>query len=322
MESSDNKTPRAVSGRPSLLSPPAGGTPDKSSQTRMLASLEREGKIPASVSARNKPSRKKYGIAALAVALAGGIGAFVAFGPFDDAAATVAAAPAPRVVPVTATERPASVALAMAASAPLVASAATATVARIELAAASVPEAVSGTAVAQASPLAASQPQVNPLDKLALRDADPSTPSAHATAAPSPARKDKVHGKDGGARTLAVASAKPAVAHADARAPATRKARKAEDDADTELVAAIIARLDKRGAKPAATAPAPVVVSEATPASVTNQVHQCSSNSDLVEARQCRNRACDGHWGKVDACPAARAPKTSRSDGADSGRRG
>jgi hypothetical protein len=279
----------------------------------MLASLERDGKIPASVSARNKPSRKKYGIAALAIALAGGIGAFVAFGPFDDAAATVAAAPAPRVIPVTAAEHPASVALAVAASA---------TVARIELAATAVPEAVSGTAVAQALPLAASQPQVNPLDKLALRDAEPSTPPAHATAAPSPARRDKVHGKDGGAKAQAVASARPAVAHTDTRAPANRKARKAEDDADTELVAAIIARLDKRGARPAATAPAPVVVSEATPASVTNQVHQCSSNSDLVEARQCRNRACDGHWGKVDACPVARAPKTSRSDGADSGKRG
>ena len=322
MESSDNKTPRAVSGRPSLLSPPAGGTPDKNSQTRMLASLERDGKIPASVSARNKPSRKKYGIAALAIALVGGIGAFVAFGPFDDAAATVAAAPAPRVIPVTAAEHPASVALAVAAPAPLAASAASATVARIELAAVAVPEAVSDTAVAQTSPLAASQPQVNPLDKLALRDADPSTPPPHATAAPSPARKDKVHGKDGGAKAQAVASAKPAVARADTRAPAARKARKTEDDADTELVAAIIARLDKRGAKPAATAPAPVVVSEATPASVTNQVHQCSSNSDLVEARQCRNRACDGHWGKVDACPVARAPKTSRSDGADSGKRG
>jgi hypothetical protein len=288
----------------------------------MLASLERDGKIPASVSAGSKPSRKKYGLAALAVALVAGVGAFVAFGPFDDASATVATTPAPRVISVTAAERPASVALAIAASAPLAASAATATAAHIELAAASVPEAVSATPIAQAQTPSASPPQVNPLDKLALRDADPSASSARATAVPSPARKDKGHGKDAGARSRAVASARPAVAHADTKALATRKARKTEDDADTELVAAIIARLDKRGARPAATAPAPVAVSEATPAGVTNQVHQCSSNGDLVEARQCRNRACDGHWGKVDACPAARAPKTSRSDGADSGKPG
>ena len=319
MESSDNKTPRAVSGRPSLLSPPAGTAPDNNSQTRMLASLERDGKIPASVSVRNTPARKKYGIAALAVALVAGIGAFVAFGPFDDASANVAATPAPRVIPVTAAEHPASVALAGAASA---AAAASATVAHIELAAASVPDAVSATTVAQAQPGAASQPQVNPLDKLALRDADTSTSPAHATAAKSPARIDKAHGKAGDAKAQAVASARPAAAHADTKAPATHKPRKAEDDADTDLVAAIIARLDKRGAKPTAPAPAPVVVSEATPASVTNQVHQCSSNGDLVEARQCRNRACDGHWGKVEACPSARAPKTSHSDGADSGKRG
>ena len=318
MESSDNKTPRAVSGRPSLLSPPAGGTPDNHSHTRMLASLERDGKLPGSVAAGNTPSRRKYGIAALAVALAGGVGAFFAFGPFDDASANVAATPASRVISVTAAEHPASVAVAAAASAAIAASAAPAAVAHIELAAASVPEAVSTTTVAQAQPPAASPAQVNPLDKLALRDAEPSP--AHATPAATAARIDKAHAKDVPAKPQAVASAKPAAAHADAKAPAVRKSRKVEDDADTELVAAIIARLDKRGAKPAA--PAPVVVSEATPANITSQVHQCSSNSDLVEARQCRNRACDGHWGKVDACPASRAPKTSRSDGADSGKRG
>ena len=286
----------------------------------MLASLERDGKPPGTAAARNTPSRKKYGIAALAVALVAGIGAFVAFGPFDDASANVAATPAPRVIPVTAAERPASVAVAAAASAPIAASAASAAVARIELAAASVPEAVSTAAVAQAQPLAASQPQVNPLDKLALRDADPSAAPVHAAPPATVASNDKAHGKDTPAKAQAVASTRPAATHADAKAPAVRKGRKVEEDADTELVAAIIARLDKRGAKPAA--PAPVAVSEATPANVASQVHQCSSNSDLVEARQCRNKACDGHWGKVDACPASRAPKTSRTDGADNAKRG
>lgn len=240
-------------------------------------------------------------MAALAIALFAGIGAFFAFGPFDDASANIAAAPPSRVIAATAAEHPASVALPAAASAPLAASAVPAAVAHIELAAASVPEAVSAaTTVAQAPPPAASQPQANPLDKLALRDAEP--PATQVAAAAVPARKDRTHAK-----------ASPA-----AKAPPGHKARKAEDDADTELVAAIIARLDKRGAKPAA----PVAAAEPTPANIGNQVHQCSSNGDLVEARQCRNRACEGHWGKVDACPASRAPKTSRSDGADSGKRG
>ena len=308
MESSENKTPpKPASGRPSLLSTPAGNFPDKNSQTRMLASLERDGKIPGSVSARAKPSRRKWGLAALAVAAVAGAGAFFVFGSADDASANVAAIPPSRVIPVTPADRPASATAIAAAPA----SAASSAVAQIELAA-SAPSAAASVALAQSD--TASQPHVNPLDKLAMNDVEPAP--AHATAHAATAKNDKAHGKD-------VASAKPhAETVAAARPAVARKARKAEDDADTELVAAIIARLDKRGAKPAAPAAAPTVVSEATPANIANQVHQCSTSSDLVEARQCRNRACDGHWGKVDACPAARAPKTSRSDEVDSGKPG
>ena len=315
MESRDNKTPRAVSGRPSLLSPPAGTKPDDFSHTRMLSFLEGDGKMPGPVSTGRRPSRRKVGIAALAVVLAAGVGAFFAFGPFDDASATVAAVPAPRVIPAAAPDLPASVAPAATAAAPVAASAA---VAHIELAVASAPEPASAATVAQA----ASQPQVNPLDKLASRDPEAAAPAASAGAVASAGPVDKAHASVA-AKRQAVASARPMPPHpvsARAQAPAAHKARKAEDDADTELVAAIIARLDKRGAKPAATAP--VVASEGVPPNVANQVRQCSSNSDLLEARQCRNKACDGHWGKLDACPAARAPKTSRGDGADSGHRG
>ena len=309
MESSENKTPhKPASGRPSLLSTPAGNAPDKNSQTRMLASLERDGKIPGSVSARAKPSRRKWGLAALAVVAVAGAGAFFAFGSADDASANVAAIPPSRVIPVTPADHPASATVIAAAPA----SAASGAVAQIELAA-STPSAAASVALAQSD--TASQPHVNPLDKLAMNDAEPVPAPAHAPASAATA-KDKAHGKD-------VASAKPhAETVAAARPAVAHKARKAEDDADTELVAAIIARLDKRGAKPATPAPAPTVVSEATPANIASQVRQCSTSSDLVEARQCRNRACDGHWGKVDACPAARAPKTSRSDGVDSGKPG
>jgi hypothetical protein len=307
MESFDDKTPpRLASGRPSLLGTPAGNVPDKDSQTRMLASLERDGKIPASVSSGRGRSRRKVGLAALAVAVIAGAGAFFAFGPFDDASANVAAIPSPRVIPVTTADRPASAEVIATAPPSAAASAA----AQIELAA-STPSPAASAALAQAD--AASPPRANPLDKLALNDADTAPAPAH-VAAVAPTIKEKAHGKG-------AAGAKPhAETVAVARPAAARKARKPEDDADTELVAAIIARLDKRGAKPAA--PAPVAVSEATPANIASQVHQCSASSDLVEARQCRNRACDGHWGKVDACPAVRAPKTSRGDGVDSGKPG
>ena len=317
MESSDNKTPpRPASGRPSLLSNAAANTPDKNSQTRMLASLEREGKVPGSVSAQRQPSRRKYGVAAVAVALAAGAGAYFALGSSDDATATVAAAAPAHVTPIRPAASAASAAVASA-------SAASAASAQIELAAASAPVAASSATVALAQAPAASQVHVNPLDKLASNDVETVSAPTHS------AKNDRAHAKEAvaakpHAETVAVAAAKPAAtaAHADTKSPAApHKARK-EDDADTELVAAIIARLDKRGAKPPLGAPGPAPVSEATPANIANQVHQCSSNTDLLEARQCRNRACEGHWGKVDACPAARAPKTSSNDGASNGKRG
>jgi hypothetical protein len=300
MESLDNKTPnKPASGRPSLLGSATGAAPDKTAQTRMLASLERAGPIPGAVSKRRGNARRRYGIAALAVLLLAGAGAFFAFEPFDDAAASVAAANTPsRVSSVTPAEH--AVPAAVAAS---VASADGA--ARIEPAA-PVPAAAASTAVAQAAPAA------DPLAKLALADAAPApAPAPVVHAAVATAGKEAAHARP---HAQAAAATHPAAAHV---AP---KAHKPEVDADTELVAAIIARLDKRGAQPGAAAPA--AVSEPTPASIAGKVHQCSANSDLVEARQCRNRACDGHWGKVDACPAARAPSTSRDDGADDGRRG
>ncbi len=310
MESSDNKTPKAVSGRPSLLNTPAGSAADKQSQTRMLDSLERDGKMSGLPSARRKPSRKKYCIAVLAAVLCAGIGAFFAFGPFDDASATLASAPPARVIPVTPPARPSSAAVAVSASMPASA--------QIESAAA----ATSAATLAGAEPAPASQPHVNPLDKLAAMDAEQA--SAPGAVAPHASKKERTHGKDAAAikpHPETVASAKPAAARPDAKAAASHKARKPEDDADAELVAAVIARLDKRGANPAPVAAAPAV-GEARLVNIDNQVRQCSSNTDLVEARQCRNRACEGHWGKVEACPAARAPKSSRSDGTVDGRHG
>ena len=308
MESSDNKTPKAVSGRPSLLNTPAGTPAANHSQTRMLDSLERDGKTAAAVSARSKPSRKKYGIVALAVALCAGVGMFLAIGSFDDASASMAAAPPAHAIAVTPAVAAASTAVAAVASAPAAA--------QIELAAASAQAPASAATIAIAEPAAASQPHLNPLDKLATSDAEPA--SAPVAAAPRSSKQDQPHAKNlatAKVRQESVASAKPAAPRAEAKATTSHKTRKSEDDADTELVAAVIARLDKRGANPPAVAPVSAT-------NIESQVHQCSSDTDLLEARQCRNRACEGHWGKLDACPAARAPKSSHSDGAVNGQHG
>lgn len=274
----------------------------------MLDSLGRDGKTAASVSARSKPARRKFGIAALAVALCAGIGAFMGFGPFDDASASMAAVPPAHVIPVTPAAPAASTAVATAASAPASA--------QIELAAASAQAPASAAAIAIAEPAVASQPHSNPLDRLATSDAEPASAPVAATTRPS--QSDRPHAKNlatAKAHPESVASARSNATRMESRAVGPRKARKAEDDADTELVAAVIARLDKRGANPLPVAPV-------QPASIESKVHQCSSDSDLLEARQCRNRACEGHWGKIDACPAARAPRSSGSDGAIDGQHG
>ncbi len=289
----------------------------------MLASLERDGKTPGQVSAKRTRSRMRTGLIALAIVAVGGAGAFFALAPGDDAmGSSVQVAAAPRKA-VAASQATATVALSSndAASA---ASSAASTPAAIELATATPPAVAASAVVAAASapapapaasPVAVAQAGGNPLDKLALNDAPI-----------EPAKTRHAHEKDKDSKDKAatrpheetVASAKKPSTHA-ATPAAARKARR-EDDADTELVAAIIARLDRRGPQPPPGASGVVVA--AAPASVSDIVRRCSQNADLLEARQCRSRACENHWGKVDACPASRAPKTSQAEGGANAKRG
>jgi hypothetical protein len=161
----------------------------------------------------------------------------------------------------------------------------------------------------------------NPLDKLALGDADGVSPAtapasaaaaasapAHATA-PAPAKARDPHGKSS---TTAHPGATPA-RHA-AVTPAHKPRR--EDDADTELVAALIARMDHGGTQPGqllSTSPLQVTAANAAPLA-----RHCADDPDATAARQCRERVCRHLWGRVDACPAALAPaRTAESSGAE-----
>ena len=306
MESSDNTTPpRQAAGRPSLLNSGSRG-PAETGTTRMLSSLERGERTPTPPAAGSARPRNKYGIVVLALVLLGAAGAVFTFQPFGDASSSIATAAAPRVAAVPpATDAGGALALGSAASSAAAEAVVPAASAKIELAAVS---ALPGVAEAASAPRA----DGNPLDKLALNDTETAHAAALAASGAKTAAKPAARAKP---------RAKPVVAKApgaagETKAAAARKAKRSEDDADTELVAAMIDRLDRRGPQPLApatpvTAPKP---SDAAPARLAELVRGCSSKTDLLEARQCRNRVCDKHWGKADACPASRAPKTSSAD--------
>lgn len=165
--------------------------------------------------------------------------------------------------------------------------------------------------VAAADAGGAARPASNPLDKLALNDPD-------ATLAPRAAAVQKGHSKEAAAKPSRAgggASAKSTVAHAEA-APA-RKAHKNDDDADTELVAAIIARLDRRGAAPSQAGAGGAARDDN--AALSAVVRKCDAKTDPLDARRCRSKACDKRWGKADACPSSRAPKGSSAAGVGRG---
>lgn len=73
-------------------------------------------------------------------------------------------------------------------------------------------------------------------------------------------------------------------------------------DPDAELVAAIMARLEARGA---AAMPTRVPERGSTIAAL---VSDCQALPDPANALACRRRICDGYWGKAQACPKSLAP--------------
>ena len=281
----------------------------------MLASLEREGVRPATGGVRARRPGKPFvwvGLALLAVISVVGIGLSNRTGdPSAQVAAAPAAAAASGVTVSTEEARPAAEgrsgaegAASGAAGVPsslAAAAAASGTAAAIESTAA----AAAPTPVVVAVTDAASAPHaaVNPLDKLALNDAGPAASVVGAARKSSP--KDAADKASPAHPAATVKSAHPRTEIAAAPKPRT-----GEDDPDTALVAAVIARLDRRGATP------PHAATERD-AETATRVRECEGKTDLLEARRCRNRVCDGRWGKVDACPSARAPKVLSGAGAD-----
>ncbi len=319
------------SGRPSLLKPGSPAGAGEHAPTRMLASLARDGVHRSTPETRPARPRGRFVVAALMVVAAVSVASFVSLDRTGDAAAgnRVDAQAQRAAAPVATTGtglaaaedagrslRPSAgagaaavtgaVAAASAARSPLAAATATPSAsAAIESAAAAMPTMPAVAAVGQAA--SAPSPSSDPLARLALDDAaSPPNPAASVRPAARKAPSKGAAGKSSqGNRS---ASAKPGEARAEAFS--TWKARTGEEDPDTELVAAVIARLDRRGATP----PHPTIEADST---LVARVRECDSKTDLLDARRCRNRACDGRWGKVDACPSARAPRVLSGAGID-----
>jgi hypothetical protein len=195
------------------------------------------------------------------------------------------------------------------------------------------------SAVAQAIPL----PPAAPAGPVAGGASASGVPGAQATASPDPSRPRSAGGAlpnaapaSAAGRPASPGSRSPASAarphapqgprtdisakapHAPAPAEASKaRATKAKGDPDIDLVAAIIARLDRRGSEPAAPARSPSAPGGAAPSDVAARLRQCGVGRDPAEAHRCRSRACDGQRGRIDACPASQQPsKTSRHGGA------
>lgn len=123
--------------------------------------------------------------------------------------------------------------------------------------------------------------------------------AANRTSAPVRAAKRTAHTSTSArahAVTRAVASGKPT-----ASAPAATAGHPASDP-DAELVAAIMARLESRGAA------APTGRAPDRSNTIATLVRDCQALPEPAHALACRRRICDGYWGKAQACPKSLAP--------------
>ena len=324
------------------------------SPTRMLASVGQDSLTTGSRSRRAWRSRGRFAVAVLVVAAGLGVALLYSIGLPVDApvrstsatthpgamAAQVArahpavalpgstmangAAPAPLLAESSSdagTAPPVSVAATVvAASTPAFSSAS------IETASISIQgpaPAMSTATVANSGTAGALPPVANALDKLALESAEAAPmqrlPASHTAGHARKSRSKEVNAKPpraGGAGGVVRAKA----GTGGVETASARRARKGDDDADTELVAAIIARLDRRGALPSQ--PTMAGASKQDDPATADMLHKCEAMSDPLDARRCRNKVCEKHWGKTDACPASRAPGSSTGAGADQGKPG
>lgn len=150
---------------------------------------------------------------------------------------------------------------------------------------------------------------------------------ADADTNPSSKGKASAHGKDPKAKGTAsrTASAKTEDKKASGTAsiqrstPVAKKStsgnnakskRSSGEDADADVVAAIMAGLDDddSGAHKAATRTSKrSTASSSGPSSIAELVGRCNGLPAAKELA-CRRKICDGYWGKAQACPATMAP--------------
>lgn len=77
-------------------------------------------------------------------------------------------------------------------------------------------------------------------------------------------------------------------------------------DPDAELVAAIMARLESPKAPTGGRATPPAASDRSS--TIASLVRDCNAMADTASARACRQRICEGYWGKAQACPKSMAP--------------
>jgi hypothetical protein len=200
----------------------------------------------------------------------------------------------------------------------------------LEPAPASVPAVAPGARIESAAPASAvtsaagtsAAPAQDPLRAPDTPQSDPhpkklaSTDVAGSSAASPPSIASGTHRTAASKAKTAAPTPRPGTRPPPPTEASKPRAGKGREDPDIDLVAAIIARLDRRGSDPDGPArPSAASPSHAGPAGIDARLQKCSAGRDPAEARQCRGKACDGHRGKVDACPASRIPKTSRRGG-------
>ena len=327
-------------GRPSLLSDAAPGAVD--SHSRILASLE--GRVVAQQAPR-KRSKTPLVVAALAVI---GVSAFGAWqwqhgqGSEPPVAAAAPAAGKPvgaSGVAATAAAASATAVMATAAAANPAAGGAVADTHLAEAASAPQPAVIIAEDSARTDPAVASSVAATDADRLSRAltgDVAPGRATAQAAsvvasarvvaAASAPAaapakqalankkvasRPERENAKNRRAEKLAAAHAGKHV---------KRRANRAKDDPDADLLAALVARTkpyDAKAPKPAsgaAAAKAAQPAAKAQTARVGDQLKACDKGN-FFEAQACHWRVCSGHWGKDPGCPSAGPASATQSNG-------
>lgn len=100
-----------------------------------------------------------------------------------------------------------------------------------------------------------------------------------------------------------VATQKPVSPGTPPRTPAVAPGLAGKQDPDVELLNAIMKHLNDGGAKAAPTQ---------SPQTIADLVRSCQTR-DAIETLLCQRRICEGSWGKAQACPVDRAPKSAAS---------